>query len=319
MNDDSFKVREGDESDFPGIAELFSRNRWGPGKLEWLQWKYLENPDGRAKIFVAEHANGKIIGVDVHSFRRFTSAKTGAFTLGQPVDNFTAPEMRNKGVYSSILELVESSPYPRIGFPNKLSIRFDPLHPGWKIIAPIEEWVFPVSLGKMIPERIWGYGFLNSLAGWLSRTYALLWLGRKSKRVSMKPISRFDKAFDIDGSFIHGVRSAEYLNWRFINNPTANYVAYEFFEGDESLGYCVYRIEGRLAAMYDFIVSRRWRSCFRALLEKLRQESVAAVWFPSVGLRLWILGFIRLRSVNYVNGYNPLAGPWYLTYCDRDI
>jgi len=135
----------------------------------------------------------------------------------------------------------------------------------------------------------------------------------------MKPISKFDKAFDIDDSFIHGVRSAEYLNWRFINNPTANYSAYEFFEGDESLGYCVYKVEGRLALVYDFVTSRNWRSCFRVFVEKLRQEPIAAVWFPSIGLRLWRFGFVRLRSNNYVNGYRPLAGPWYLTYCDRDI
>lgn len=319
MSDDSYAVRLGDESDFPGIAELFSRNHWGPGKPEWLRWKHLNNPDGRAKIFVAERPSGEIIGVDVHFLRRFTSAKTGEFVLGQPIDNFTAPEMRGKGVYSSILQLVESSPYPRIGFPNKMSIRFDPFCPGWKIVAPIDEWVFPVSVRRVIPTRMWGYGFLTSLAEWLSRAYELVWLGPRAKGLSMKPISRFDKAFDVDPARIHGVRTPEYLNWRFIDNPTDTYKAYEFFEGEESLGYCVYKVDGRLAMLYDLVVSRHWRSCFRMLTDKLHKEPIAAVWLPSIGLRLWRFGFIRLRSVNYVNGYDLPAGPWCLAYTDRDI
>jgi hypothetical protein len=145
MTDSSFRIREGDESDFPGIVELFSRHKFGPGKVEWVQWKYLNNPDGPSQIFIAEDSNRRIIGVDVHLSRRFTSAKTGTFLVRQPVDNFVAPEMRNKGVYSSMMKLIASTVhYQRIGFPNALSIRFDPPSPGWKIIGPIEEWFFPV-------------------------------------------------------------------------------------------------------------------------------------------------------------------------------
>ncbi len=318
MIDGDYTVREADESDLPGIAELFRRHDYGPQEVDWLRWKYLRNPDGKAAMYVAEDSNHKIVGLNVTLPRRFTSAKTGTLIVWQPVDNFVATEMRNKGIYSKLMELSRAKvTQRRIGFPNEQSIRFD-ARTNTKTIAPIEEWFIPLSAGQLITGRK-AHGFLASLADALSSAYVAFWLGQHPKDLFMKPIVRFDKDFEVDPSLIHGIRSADYLNWRFVDNPMMKHSAYEFFCSGKSVGYCVYNIEGSAAILYDFVTTHYRRGCLRLLIDKLRQESIALLRFPSIGLRLWRLGFIRSRSVNFFNGRDVPEGSWYVTYSDRDV
>ena len=317
MTDAAYTVREADESDFPGITELFRRQNYGHQEVEWLRWKYLRNPDGKAAMYVAEDSSHKIVGLNVTLPRRFTSAHAGTFIVRQPVDSFVAADMRNKGVYSKLMQLSRMKvTQGRIGFPNEQSIRFDS-QTGTKIIAPIEEWFIPLSAGQLIAKK--PHGLLALLADAFSVAYVSLWLGRHPNCLVMKPIGRFDRGFEVDPSLIHGIRSADYLNWRFIDNPMTKHSAYEFFYNDKSVGYSVHSVEGTAAVLYDFVTTHHRRGCLRLLVDKLRQDSVKFLRFPSVGLRLWTLGFIRGRSVNFFTGRGVPEGSWYVTYSDRDV
>lgn len=317
MSDKDYIFREADETDLQGIAELFSRHDYGAKNLDWLRWKYFDNPEGTARIFIAEDSDNKIVGLVAYLPRRFTSAESGTFSVMQSVDVFVAEEQRKKGLFSKISRFARSNTnVPKIGFPNKFSINFG-LRSGWKILAHLERWGFPVAVGSLIAKK--SFSLVAPLADMLSKVYAVMWLWGYPRDLKMKPITRFDKDFVVDSNLIHGIRSADYLNWRFINNPMETYSAYEFFEGKESIGYCVYIVDGSSAAIYDFVTNRRRRNCLRLFVEHCRGKRITYLSFVGVSLRLRRLGFLLRRdSAKAFMTYNLPEKIWMITMCDSD-
>ena len=105
MNRSDYTFREGNERDYESIEGLFRRHDYGPETAEgWTRWKYLDNPDGPARVFVAEDSGKMIFGVLAYLPRRFTSAETGAFTVMRVVDVFVDAELRKRGVFLPLLE-----------------------------------------------------------------------------------------------------------------------------------------------------------------------------------------------------------------------
>ncbi|MBW1897059.1 MAG: GNAT family N-acetyltransferase, partial [Deltaproteobacteria bacterium] len=169
-----YTLREAEATDLPAIADLFSRHDYWAKDFASVRWKFLENPHGSARIFVAADIFNKIVGLVAYLPRRFTGTETGTFTVMQTVDVFVAEELRNKGVYSRIDQYARSHMnVPRIGFPNKLSIGFG-LRSVWYILARLERWFFPVAVGPLVAKN--SCGLLASLANVLSKAYAFLWL-----------------------------------------------------------------------------------------------------------------------------------------------
>lgn len=322
MAEGSFKVRLASESDFPEIAEFFARYDFGPKCLEWVRWKYLSNPDGEAIIYVADDSDGRIVAISPRMPRRFVSVEAGELTTRQNVDILVADELRKTGVYATISKQAGGErEYLLLGFPNKLSRRL--INEANTHIFPIVNWVFPVVAGNLIVMK--PYGIVAPLVNVLCRAYAFLWLGGKPNDLHLQPLERFTNDFTLDSTMIHGVRSADYLNWRYIDNPMREFMVYGFFEGNENIGYCAYTVIDSMAEIYDFIALRRERNCLRLLVENLRKNSLKHVSFPGVGLNLGRLGFFNRGSksdftVAKAEHTPPLpTGDWMVTFCDRDV
>ena len=323
---DEYICRESGEADFPALAEFLIRHDYAPKHLnwsrqdylDWLRWKYLENPDGTARLFIVEDSNGALMGFRASVPRCYTSAGSGTFTAYQGVDVLIDAGLRKKGLYTKLRQFAN----PRLGgyrlsFPNrpifKLSMRF-----GDRIIGPAYKWWFPVTMKK--PSAQIANRLIASGAEEVLRLYAFLWLGRMRDDVRMKPVTRFERDMDIAPQFLHGIRSASYLNWRFIDNPMYKYSSYEFFEGDECIGYCVYAYVRANAEIYDFVTAKHQRKCFRRLVEHCRADEINRLVFRGVGLQLGKYGFIRRRDA--LSNCNASAdipdGRWILTLADRD-
>jgi hypothetical protein len=141
----------------------------------------------------------------------------------------------------------------------------------------------------------------------------------------MKQVERFDTTFDASADVIHGVRSAAYLNWRFLQNPMRRFAALEFLEDSLSIGYCVYAVSGSAAEMYDFICTRRRRACIHLLIEHCRSQKLTHLNFRGANLRMGSFGFLRRRSredciiSDLPDGRPAPKGPWLLTLADRDV
>ena len=134
----------------------------------------------------------------------------------------------------------------------------------------------------------------------------------------LRPITRFQTDYVLAPSVIHGVRSAEYLNWRFVHNPVQRYFTYEFLEGDEPVGYVVYALDGSSAVLSDFVTIRHRSSCLRLLLEHCRERELTHVRFTGVGLQLKKLGFISRGLEGACTVFKVPKGRWMVTPCDTN-
>lgn len=322
---DDYSIREASEADFPGIADFLTRHNYSPTHLDWsqkdylnwLRWKFLTNPDGSGRMFIVEDSDNAVVGIRGDIPRRFTSAKTGIFLTYQGVDLLVDAGHREKGLYSKLREFAWSNlDLPKVSFPSRHVLGIILRH-GFRIIAPAEKWVFPGSSEESTSGKV--HRLFSSLVAMGKKLYALLWLGPHPNDLRMEPVARFNRDFDIDPAFIHGVRSAEYLNWRFIDNPMYDYSVFEFFEGDQSIGYCVYSFVRSKTEIYDFIATRRQRSCLRLLVEHCHALGITGLGFKGIGLKLGRFGFLRRRDRDtYYTGHEAPEGDWMLTTADRD-
>jgi hypothetical protein len=316
MDEEGYSLRRATEEDFEGIAQLLSRRDPDIDLPGWLRWKFMECPDGPGQILVAEDPQGQILGMMAYLPRQFTSARTGTFYLMQSVDAFVAKDLRTKGIYSGITALARKEMnVPKIAFPNELSIGFG-VKFGWRVLAPLRVWRFPVVLGWFLSRQ--PFRLLAPIANAASRLYAFCWMGPLPRDLQMKAIDRFERDFTVDPNLIHGVRSAAYLNWRFIDNPTRTCPAYEFFEGDESVGYCVYTKKGTTAQILDLVTMRRPRNCLRLLVEHTRREGIARLSFRGIHLGMGRFGFARGAAPGKCIVYKAPEGHWMITMCDSD-
>jgi hypothetical protein len=308
--------RRAEEKDLESIADLLSQREQRPDLLEWLRWKYLRCPDGPGRILVAEDAEGLIVGMMAYLPRRFRSEAAGTFCLMQGVAAFVPKALREKGIYSGITALArQEMNVPKIAFPNKLSIGFG-VKFGWRVLAPMRVWRFPVSFGLLLSKT--RFKLLAPAADAFSRIYALCWTGRVPRDLTMEAVERFGRDYAGEGDRIQGVRSADYLNWRFIDNPARAYCAYEFLEGTDRIGYCVYAKSGLSAELFDFFLTRRRRSCLRLLLEHCRREEIARLSFRGVHLGVAKLGFIPGGIHGNCIVFKAPQGKWMITLCDSD-
>jgi hypothetical protein len=318
---DGISIREADENDLPGIAALLSDSPSGTKASDWARWKFQDNPDGPPWLYIAVDASDTIIGLSARIPRMFTSSRTGEFRMGQNVDMFLAKEYRKKGIHRRITKLGgEKRDYLMIGIPNENSwVR---LKGDIDTILPMETWHFPAVISKLIADT--PYGFIAPVADLFSRLYSLLWLGPRPRNLQMRQLERFEKDFDVDPEVIRGVRTADYLNWRFIDNPISSYSVYGFFEEEELVGYCVCREVDARANVYDFITSRRQRGCLRLLVDHCREIGISNLRYTGVGLALAGVGFLRHGSIGQCvlsdvkDGQRVPQGRWLVTLADKD-
>lgn len=308
--------RKAGAEDFPAIAELLRERDGEKNLLESLRWKYLQCPDGPGQILVAEDLDGRIAGMMAYVPRRFTSHRTGTFSLMQGVDAFVPKALRAKGIYSGITALArEEMNVPKIAFPNKLSIGFG-VKFGWRVLAPLRVWRFPVTPGLSLSST--PFRLLAPLANVFARLYAICWTGMVPRNLRMQAVERFKQNYFKTGNRIRGIRSPDYLNWRFIDNPTRTYSSYEFFEGDEGVGYCVYAKHKKSAEIFDFTATRYRRKCLRLLLEHCRRQRISHLNFRGIHLRLARLGFLPGGARGTVIVFRAPPGKWMITMCDSD-
>jgi hypothetical protein len=205
--------------------------------------------------------------------------------------------------------------YPLLGFPNK---RAEGLHLrcNWRALAEEERWEFPCAVGRRLangPAKCFA-PFANAL----SKAYAFLWLGPKPSEIAMKPVEKFQRSFFLDSPGMAGSRSAEFLNWRFIDNPMRSYFCHEYYDGGDCIGYSAYGMDGLSAELFDFVVARKRRQCLKLLVEHCRSAGITYILFRGIGLRLRRYGFLKRRgSGNYI-AFGLPKGHYTITLCDSD-
>jgi hypothetical protein len=73
-----------------------------------------------------------------------------------------------------------------------------------------------------------------------------------SGELEVTPVERFESGVACGSGTVFAERSQEYLNWRFVDNPTRNFTPLTIRDGDEQVGHCAVLLEERSAHLFDF-------------------------------------------------------------------
>ena len=228
--------------------EIYVSEAW----IKWWRWKYLENPAGKPRIWLAEY-EGKIIGQYplVPIMMRVENQIVKAY---QNMDLMTHPEYQAQGVFSALErraldEAKNEGVYITFGYPNAAAYRGH-IKSGWFDIAPTRIMFKPLSWQNALKAEIKNRVLLkiSAIGGNLADTVFF----RPTPPPIMEglritQISRFDERIKHLWDRVSGqhrimvIRGEVYLNWRYVTVPGVEYSIYLAEKTDEILGYIVLR------------------------------------------------------------------------------
>ena len=232
-----------------------------PRRFEWL---YKNGPHGQARAWQAREASGgELVGVGVAFPRiyRVAGQKLQAWVLG---DFCLNPRFRSLGpaleVQRACLTALESSNAAFVyDFP---SAAMAAIYGRLKIIPTQRfiRWAKPLRIDRFVRQRVSipGVRELMSFAGNLC-----LRSSRMERLKSSFTITHHERCCDqefgelADEVAADGVpridRSAEYLNWRYWDNPTAHFKLVTVRQNGRLRGYAVYSVVRDDATIVDLV------------------------------------------------------------------
>ncbi len=258
MNDMvSWKVRDGNKLDKEGILSLrgvvFGEEERDKLDPRFWQWEFTEGSDGKAFIYIVEDQN-RIIGHFADIPRRFSVQ--GEVILGTlSLDLMVHPDYRRKGVFGAMgrygaEKVKQENGLFLTAFPIRSETILGLKKIGWREVAKLPVLVYPIRF-KGILNRYVHFPPLGLLAGGIASFFYFLIYGLKRKKetggVEIDQVGSLDEPFDLfwqKASALYpvmGIRNRDYLNWRYLQHPTRNYVIYRAKKSGEMRGYIVLR------------------------------------------------------------------------------
>lgn len=251
-----WSIRSYEKGDENGIFELMKavpeyptleKEKW----MRWWNWKYMDNPAGVSRIWVADH-DGKIVGSRSTILVKMKIA--GEPVMGsQNTDLLTHPDYRRQGIFSALEKksfdqlkddgicITYSLPGP-MSYPSYMkSGSFFDTHAVQTVIRPF-------NLENALKRRIKNMILMKICAVTGNIFINIFNRAKKHPEVdglTITKISSFDdrvndfwKKISNDYEIIV-VRDKEYLNWRYVDVPDVNYTIYLAEESEEICGYVV--------------------------------------------------------------------------------
>lgn len=230
--------REGDEE---GIFDLwkavypenpYDRRQW----MRWWQWMYRVNPMGMGVICVAEH-DGRIVG---HAAEVPLAMKVGGenIPVGLGIDAMTHPEYRRQGMYLAVVKARRALGEARgiratYAFPNKLSYPGQTNELGAFDIATMQKVIRPLNWRNAVKTQTRNrlVVAISPVAGaLLDATFFKPGKASSVKGLNIVQVPRFDERIDslwrrASSQYqVLVVRNRDYLNWRYVAVPDADYL-----------------------------------------------------------------------------------------------
>jgi hypothetical protein len=245
-----WSVREATPADRDAQARLFNQCFGKHTSPDIFAWKYERNPDGPALSRVACDAQGRIVGGYSNVPRRFL--RDGApVTLMLASDAMTDPDWRGLGIFTGLDDIVCAAA-GAMGVPlawaysGRLSLKGF-LRNGWRLIghAALHRRRYAarralLRLGRVGPLAALAAPLLDVVTG--VRDRARLPLQRAADLVRIPRFdARVDRLFEAcaPARGLVGVRSAAWLNWRYVDTPSGRQECFALLAGDELRGYLV--------------------------------------------------------------------------------
>lgn len=266
-------------------------------------WKYQKNPDGPARIFVAANEKQGLLGHCVYMPRKLYLDGKKFIMAYQGVDSYLDPGARGKAISGKLQTMAaEAINRPFYSFPNKVAEKIA-LKYGRKIYAPLAYDVFPLKLrSHPSPHLRFVPGMLLDC---ISYAYYLLKYGFTDSDVRLVEIERFKHTYLTATEKLNGTKTSDYLNWRYIENPSKKYTAFEFIQNEEVLGYIVSTVKEGKIEIYDFLCPQgKEKSCLKAFVKWCRKSDCSHIFVQSVGYNFHKYGFWPTQSRKNVITFN---------------
>jgi hypothetical protein len=216
------------------------------GFPEYFQWEYLNNPAGRAFLWLAKHENRIIAQCATIPIR----VKIGdqVWRYGLAAKSITRQDFEGKGIHlfltRKVLETCHKNNLAFLGgFPNSKAYRSLIKRKIVQKIGRVPLLIRPLRPGRLFEKhtkQIRSLHYLKWPAVFILRTYFLILQGivsmnlffLKSRGLRIVRGARFDDSVDTfwdkaKGNFENMIiRDKEFLNWRYCANPRRRYAVF---------------------------------------------------------------------------------------------
>ena len=253
----NWQVRDGDERDLENILSLrkvvFGETEEDKVDPNFWRWQFMEGPDGKALIHIAEDG-GRVIGHFADVPRRFSA--NGSMVLGTlSIDLMVHPDYRRRGIFSELGRLA----IERVKKGNGLFMMAYPIRKetiqgfkkiGWEVVTELPVIVCPIRFQGIV-HRYLPIPIISHFLGGVARLFYFILYWKKERGrvegIEIEEVKEFDEQFD---SFwakalslypILGVRDRNYLTWRYLRHPTRTYIIFRAKKNGEMKGYIILR------------------------------------------------------------------------------
>lgn len=261
--------------------EVFGVNR----DSAYWDWKYFQNPAGEHAMYVAiDPSSDRIVGEHgTIPIKMNIGAKECLSSLG--VDIVELPEYQKGGPFFRLHKLATEEGSSRTAFTYAFTIKktyriFTRLL-RFKGVCPVCNFVKILNPTPFLQRKI-KIRFFARLCGSIGRQIIKLRSNRKSPipdELTARNVEQFDHSFDrfwqqkVKKYDIMTIRDADYLNWRYINNPEATYktIALKQTEEGSIEGFIVLRTvqkEIKRGYIVDILVANNGDELVQLLLSK---------------------------------------------------
>lgn len=257
--------RNGDEEHIRALFELvFDKHlptaRW--------QWHYRDNHTGLMAITLAEDETGGIVGqCALRPVRMKIGEEIHLGTL--QLDSMIHPDFQRQGMFTRLSTHAYKAAAERgvqlvYSFPNRNS-QYVYTHKLGRITLCDRIPLFAkiLNVRNVLDRRIGNRRLLSLVAPVGQAATGILYAlrrGTPSTDCRLEVVARFDEGVDRlweRASAPYGilvVRDREYLNWRYVENPTEEYTLLTAKRFEETVGYIVLKCESRFGLQMGFIV-----------------------------------------------------------------
>lgn len=315
----SFELyQSGDEE---GILALYSKifPKVQRDLADW-RWEYKANPFASPIICLARF-QGRIVAQEALFFVPMKTP-VGSVLGAQSVDTMTESAFRGRGIFKQLALLSLEEGKRRgvplyYGFPNRNSYKGYVARFGWTDVGKVWRLIKVLDLSQALRARLsspaWCH-FIGKIATPLLHLY--FWGKEKLGPYALQTVERFGPEMDefwkkLRDRFPFMIeRTSDYLNWRYLDHPSAGYEAFYLTDGKNNskiLGMAVVRtvdLQYRLASVGE-LFTLEWNSelachLLGQILSYLRKKKVAIVasWLLSHSpfLKAYRAAGFRLRS-----------------------
>ncbi|HXW84916.1 MAG TPA: hypothetical protein VEJ86_10960 [Candidatus Binataceae bacterium] len=274
-----FDIRRAVPAEFDRIYDLVDDAFGIKRPRAHYDWLYRRNPHGFARCWLAfDRASGALVsssGSWPWPIARGTERVEGA----QDGDTVVAPAWQRQGIDAARSLAWRSHPWRKttvvLSWPNpKARAAGVKRGRGRQIVGPVPKAVLVLNARSYLTEQRWP-ALLSAAGGAAADATFGAWrkiVLHNGGGLNVEPIRRFDSSVDeVTGRCMSwngywSPHDADFLNWRYLEHPVAQHLAFALVERGELAGYYVLRVDGARGWLSEFVTATAPRAYASTLL-----------------------------------------------------